>query len=473
MTHQTTTTHPAAQIDAQVALDAVLALPLRGYGAHEGFSDVTKAALTYAAHTMAPAIGVLATLAKDHPLQVLQGENGWKLFFHAHEDPHWYDLLLVQDGTPGAFLVSVRYSPSFTPSAHEAYRALNATIEAAYTAAGQSYLNFVIDSARGNTTAAHAEFEAQKAIKADPLSYEPICASTKVAEVCVVALTIDGTTITADTLAGHHPGLRRDLTQSATATLWPVDHSDAYKPGLCCTMRPSLMEDFDHESGFMPHGTDARTMPGLPLAGLSAVLRHQGLTHLVQEANARMGQVVWWSSNVGNSVVHEEAGHALICANGGFYDANVHALLCGLCHQRASQNWAEEHAGMLATARRLLALGYDRPDHRFEANDGRDEAWVSRANSSLVVHNTTQDGTCTVTFGQEPSGEASIVVAQADGTEIGRFTNATTTRCTPSHDPLRQAIGPMGALSRTFHSLTSIACCLEEDHPITTSLHDA
>lgn len=457
---------PANTINVDEAFARVHALPTRERS-RDNLVDVQKAALVHASQSMTPALGALGVLVREHPLQVLSNDEGWRLYFHGNTATNTLDFVLLQDGVPGASLVSILYKPGYTTTAQTAAADLDARIDAAYEACGKTFMDRLLETLKKGPSVAPELAAEKQALKDDPQSYRPITTTTPVVNVRIVALSIDGDAITPSTIAGHHPSLDDDSTQPASTSLWPVSH-EGYAPGLQAELQPISLDNA-YDDVFLPARTNSGAMPGIALVGLSALLVAHGLEEQVRTDNAKVSATAWWSSDVGPSMILEEAGYAAVCASEGLYDARVVARIAGILPCMLAGLFSKRADELRTTALGMLDAGYHAPDTSLSCNDGRDVAHVTREDGVLTLHTVTQHGVYRLSFLDGDSGPVGLIVQQRDGKHVGRFLYQPDGGLkadfeTSTHGPaIPYTLSNIRDVYQVYYSLTSVACVFAEE----------
>ncbi len=457
-------TYPADQLDPDEALQAALDATV-GYDRYNDVSLVLGTAIDHAGECMKDAISEIAFRARDLGPDTPQvSQSGWRAFWEPGPSGANIDLMLVHETEPGAWHVSVRFTPVMT----EAAAAREAEIEARISAAQTGLSRGDMMMARLFPKKDDPLMGELKLLEDDPASYRPAARGDRLSVVYGTALDL-GAKGWRGTGPGGKPAHVEEFAH-ARHFLPLKAYQDVWWNGIQLTLRP--VPSYQRHEGMLTHSTGrSGACPEIPLLILSDLIRSSDLAPLVAKRAAEVGSLPWISYGEEKRVPVEEAGHAMVHAAGGMFDETVARRITAFWAGIAAQD-VERHLGdWFALAPQLASAGHGTGDGAFSCNDGRDLARAAVTGPLRVLRTETQNGTYRVDMTEaEDGGVARVLAVRESGGRdhaIGRFVM--------TGDGLRPDFGPENGPEIAHHirnvrdlngaigSLASVACVFEEE----------
>ena len=458
-------TFPADQLDPDETLQA--ALDVRA--SYDRYNDVTTvlgAAIDHAAECMKDAIAEIAFRARDLGPDTPQvSDSGWRAFLEPGPSSSNIDLMLVHETEPGAWHVSVRFTPVLT----EAAAAREAEIEARFAEANTGVSPRDLLMARLFPKKEDPVLAELKRLEEDPASYRPAARGDRVSVIYGTALDL-GPSGWRGIGPGGKPAHVEEFAH-ARHFLPLKTHQDSWWNGIQLTMKP--VPAYQRREGMLTHNSDrGGACPELPIRILSDLVRSAGLAHLVEERAAEVGRLPWISYGAEHRVPLEEAGHAMVHAAGGMFDETVGCRLTAFWAGIAAQDVERHLEEWFTLAPEMAAAGYGTGDEAFSCNDGRDIAQAVDNGPVRSLRTETQNGVYRVDMTEaEDGGIARVLAVRESGGRdlpVGRFIM--------TEDGLRPDFGlengpeiahhirTVRDLNGVIGSLASVACVFEEEH---------
>ncbi|MCA9772702.1 MAG: hypothetical protein KC466_09870 [Myxococcales bacterium] len=457
-------TYPAVDLDPDQALQAALEATV-GYDRYNDVSLVLGAAIDHAAECMKDAISEIAFRARDLGPDTPQvSESGWRAFWEPGPSGTNIDLMLVHETEPGAWHLSVRFNPVMT----EAAEAREAEIEARIAEANTGVSPRDLFMARLFPKKDDPLMAELKRLEDDPASYRPAARGDRLTVVYGTALDL-GAKGWRGTGPGGKPAHVEEFAH-ARHFLPLKAYQDTWWNGLQLTLRPN--PSYQRHEGMLTHSNDrGGACPEIPLRILSDLIRASDLAPQVAKRAAEVGSLPWISYGAEHRVPLEEAGHAMVHAAGGVFDASVSRRLTAFWAGIAAQDVERHLADWFALAPELAAAGHGTGDGAFSCNDGRDLARAELNGPVRSLRTKTQNGIYRVEMTEDGEGGVARVLAlrEVGGRDlpIGRFL-MTEEGLRPDFGPgngpeVAYQIRTVRDLNGAIGSLASVACVFEEE----------
>lgn len=379
-------TFPADQLDPDETLQS--ALDVRA--SYDRYNDVTTvlgAAIDHAAECMKDAIAEIAFRARDLGPDTPQvSDSGWRAFWEPGPSASNIDLMLVHETEPGAWHVSVRFTPVLTEGA----AAREAEIEARFAEANTGVSPRDLLMARLFPKKEDPVLAELKRLEEDPASYRPAARGDRVSVVYGTALDL-GPSGWRGIGPGGKPAHVEEFAH-ARHFLPLKTYQDTWWNGIQLTMKP--VPAYQRHEGMLTHNSDrGGACPEPPIRILSDLVRSAGLAPLVEERAAEVGRLPWISYGAEHRVPLEEAGHAMVHAAGGMFDETVGRRLSAFWAGIAAQDVESHLEEWFTLAPAMAAAGYGTGDEAFSCNDGRDIAQAVVNGPVRSLKTETQNGT--------------------------------------------------------------------------------
>ncbi|MCE6958732.1 hypothetical protein LAZ40_06685 [Cereibacter sphaeroides] len=460
---------PACQIDLDAAFAAALAED-PGYERMGDVTDVTHAAIGYAAECMRDALAELAFRARDlGPDVALEGSTGWRASWLPGPRKSIIDLMLVHPSEPGAWHVSVRFDPSMTDAAAarlaDLERQRNDELKASGLSDREIFLARIFPKGDQGPTVA-----AIKALEKDPASWQPAKRGDSLELTAGTALDLGCAGWNGVGPGGNPSGVEDPAKASE---FLPVRvYPQTWWPGMELHMRS--LSRYDREKGMLsPRSDRSGGAPHIVLELLSDLVRSNGLEPLVAPRAAETAQMPWVCFGDERHLLLQEAGHAAVHAAGGVFDASVTARIRDFSAGIAASDVSRHVNEWRALVPKMIGKGYTGWQSAFECNDGRDIAWAGEAGSCRSLHVETQHGIFRLDMHQSPEGDLAAVTAVRERRDrdhvVGRFV-ATPGGLRPSYGETAAGEPAIAWTIRNVYdmngiilSLSSVACVFAEE----------
>lgn len=458
-------TYPAVELDPDQSLQAALDATV-GYDRYNDVSLVLGAAIDHAAECMKDAISEIAFRARDLGPDTPQvSQSGWRAFWEPGPSGTNIDLMLVHETEPGAWHLSVRFTPVMTEAAEASEAEIEARIAEANTAVSPRDL-FMARLFPKTDDPLMAEL---KRLEDDPASYRPAARGDRVTVVYGTALDL-GPSGWRGVGPGGKPAHVEEFAHARHFLPLKV-YQDTWWNGIQLTLRPN--PSYQRHEGMLTHSNDrGGACPEIPLRILSDLIRASDLAPQVAKRAAEVGRLPWISYGAEHRVPLEEAGHAMVHAAGGIFDASVSRRLTAFWSGIAAQDVERHLADWFALAPDLAAAGHGVGEGAFSCNDGRDLARAELNGPVRSLRTETQNGRYRVDMTEAENGGIARVLAvrESGGKDlpIGRFV-MTDEGLRPDFGPengpeIAHHIRTVRDLNGAIGSLASVACVFEEEH---------
>jgi len=457
-------TYPAADLDPDEALQAALDADAH-YDRYDDVSTVLGAAIDHAAECMRDALAELAFRARDlGPETAQRSGTGWAAFWEPGPSGTNIDLMLVHATEPGAWHVSVRFSPVMTEEA----QAREAEIEARISAANTDLSPREMMMARLFPKKDDPLMAELKRLEDDPASYRPALRGDRISVVYGTGLDLGS-----KGWRGVGPGGKpAHVEEFAHARHFlPVKaYAETWWNGIQLKLRP--VPSYQRHEGMLTHSTDrGGACPEIPLRILSDLIRATDLVPQVAKRAAEVGALPWISYGGERSVLLEEAGHAMVHAAGGMFDESVARRLTAFWAGISARDVERHLEDWFTLAPGLAAAGYAVGERDFSCNDGRDIARGAVNEGVRSLRTETQNGTYRVDMTEAEGGGIARVLAvrEVGGRDlpIGRFI-MTDEGLRPDFGSengpaIEHHIRTVRDLNGAIGSLASVACVFDDE----------
>lgn len=500
--------YPAAILDPEAAFAAALAAKAP-YDRLNDVSDVTKAAVSYAAETMRDGVAMLAFMARHQASTPLVSEDGWMAFYEPGPSKTVIDLVLVNPVEPGAWHVSVHYDKRMTDGARARAKELEDQVHAARVAAGASdrdaHLAVILASIGGGKGDQTPEQKALKQLQSDPASYRDAQPGDELTRFCATALILDEGGWKGVGLPGYPRGTERSDSVPASKFLPIEKHGSVWWSGMEVIAAPQSSYR-RHEQHLHPGSDRMGGSAHIPMTILSGLVRSIGQAGRVQEANRETGQRSWVSFGDSRSVLLQDAGMAVVAASGGFFDQDVADRIRDFSAGIAASDVARNMEDWFALVPRLEARGFTDASHRFDCNDMRDQSYAKVEEAMRCAVLETQHGTYRIDMHEDGEGGIARIEAfrvlipeihwndpdrdekrgELRSRDILSFDTRPVGRFVMTEEGLKPAYGAteegQPAIDYTIRnvrdmngivaSLSSTCCCFDEEYPEKTEDDD-
>jgi len=455
-------TYPAALLDPDTAIAEALAE--KGYysGRSDDVTTLQNAALAHAGECMADALVKLAFRALEAGPDVqLENSAGWKACLMPATRQSSIELLLVHPSEPGAWHIDFQFRGEMTPEAEARAKEIDALMEAA----GVDISTRVLASL---TRKPFPHSEELRALEADPASWRSPGRGSRLSEVIGTAIDLGS-----KDWNGIGPGSKpRDVEGVETLRSFAqIDRDSGWWKGIQLRLKP--VPDCQRNKGELkPQTGRDGACPHVPAALLSDFIRTQGLMPLVAPRAELAGSLPWICFGNARHAALDDAGHAIVHASGGLFDEAVVARIRGFSAQIAACDVEFHLPEWKDLAVSLTSSGITSSDNSFDCNDLRDISHATHEGSVLSNWNRTQHGRFRLDLHLDEDGEVGSVLAvrNSGGADhvVGRFrreADALQPDYGPENGPeVSYTIGNIRDMNGIISSLSSVACCWEEEN---------
>ena len=444
-------TYPAALLDPDVAIGSALDLAA-GFDRLDEVTGLKSAAISHATECMSDALAEIALRAQGAiPGGLSETPDGWRVGSAAENGPSSIGLMLVHAEGRGAWHIRVAFVPEMTPEA----KAIKAEVEARMVAAGVTPVDLVLAEVAGKKVPHHDEL---RAIMAEPSSWTRPSRGARFQGLIATAINLGPQ-------GGRPEGVEEvisltDFTKLVPgAKWWPGQHLEAGParryPGQSETLTPNVSS-----IGACPH---------LPMMILSDLIRANGLMPLVAPRAEIAGSRPWIQYGNERDVPVRDAGHAIIHASGGLYDASVQDRVARFSAGIAAHDVGRHLEDWTRTAIEMISEGVTSAERSFDCNDMRDICHAGREGSRLWLRLETQHGSFRLDMMLAKGGAVAEVLASRirGGRDIpvGRFRMTGRGLCAEYGTDIPYDIRSIRDMNGIIGSLASVACVWQDERP--------
>lgn len=390
-------TYPVSELNHRQAMADALAVK-KGWERGRDITNFIQAAASFHIEAARGAYVELALLLRDGAVRSF---DGWTAELRETSTSNIINALLRREGQPGAIHLSIKVEKTMTEEAVARYAELSKAIDIELKEQGIDPKSRFMKKLFGKGGPNTPSEDLQEALQKDPKSYREIMTGDHLDSVTLHAIELDGVM----------PGIDRWNTQSLESLEKDLT-GGGYHPGRQLSAQPSTR--FREEDGFIhPTTPDVVGCAEILLPVISGFFWANQLAPMISEKSFKIGRMPWTA--YGDPVL-DEAAHAAVFVQCGRFDETVLDAVKTFSRGLAEHDFNHLLTDFLELAEGMAAYDFTSPDNRFDANDGRDDAYVAREDGNLCLYNQTQNGE----FRME------LALNQTDGPDFVEFTEVET-----------------------------------------------
>ncbi|MEP3666543.1 MAG: hypothetical protein ABJN42_07395 [Roseibium sp.] len=457
-------TPPIGDIDTQASLEKVFSPTIRSGAYISDPSHMSEAAVSYAIDCMAPAIGTLA-------LRVQESGNrfhsaGWTISQQQNARSNDFSMILSHEEKPGAWHLGITFSEALSDFGVEKKAQRDAAEEQACIEISQA-TGKPLNKVRGArmVEAVMSGFAGKSDDARVNAEFRPAAPGDRICCLSGTALLKD-TSPPAGIEASSATKLQDLVQQPFGRDIWWKGCAFSHRPTSRYPEDPSL-EGWSTTK----MGRGDEFMGPEILSAVSEILKAEGLAPDVKAQNESHAHRQLVGAAYTRWRHFEELGIAAVRDSDGFLDAAALDQIAQVSALAAAQVFSHGMKDALDVIDRLEELGFNSPDNTYECNDMRDICHVEDEDEIKRFHLRTEHGRYQMDV-EETTGKIQVSKNRLVGdfmlmdrddpsslSEIWSGRDATD----PLHIPYTMRM--VRDLNNVILSLSSISCCLEEDHP--------